>query len=1683
MSAWTCRRDRGNFAPARTGDGAVTRYSVLFGALVALVLAGSSRPALAQTGLTFNGTSQYVTFGQATSTLGASNFTLEVWFKRTAAGAATSTGTGGITAVPLVTKGRAEADGTTADCNYFFGIRDSAGVANLCADYEEGAGQASPGLNHPAAGLLAISNNVWYHAAVTFDGTAWRFYLNGVLDRAVQVGTGRLPRNDSAQHAGLATAMTTAGAAAGFFAGSLDEARIWNAARTQCQIQDAMNLEVTSGTGLLGRWGLNDGSTLTAVNSVVTGPNGTLTPSGTPPTWTTGMTLPGVPSALSANAPDATQVQLTWTDGAISEASYDIERSTSGSGGPFSLLANVAANSVSYTDNTVVADQQYCYRVRANFCSVPSNYTNTACATPVTPVPPAAPSGLAASAPAFDQVTLSWTDNSTNETGFELERSTTGSGGPFSLLVTLGSNAAGYTDTGRSASTEYCYRVRATNAAGQSAYAGPECATTPAEPCHSLDLVPSTYVTFGDATALHVTSFTVETWFRLDAAGTATSTGTGGWGSIVPLVTKGRGEAETPANLNMNYFLGIRSDGRLAADFEEPSGPNHPIGGVTAISTGTWYHAAVAFDAVTGRYTLYLNGLVENDTTLTGGVAPASTSIQHAGLGSAMTSTGAAAGFLDGVLDEVRVWNVARSGAQIAGSANSEISTAQTGLVGRWSLNEASGTAIASSAGTSVPGTITGAGFTHSTSCAPFNLAGPAAPSALLANATAWNSVHLTWTDNSSTESNFYVERSTAGSGGPFTPLATLAANTVAYDDNGLSASTPYCYRVHAGNAFGNSADAGPSCATTPEMPTPPAAPSGTAASAISSAQVTVSWTDNSSNETAFELERSTSGSGGPFSLLVTLGAGVVTYDDLTVSGLTEYCYRVRATNSAGPSGYDGPVCATTPAEVCHSLDLVPNTYVGFGNPAALGLQQFTIECWFRRDATGTSNTTGSSGLTAAIPLVTKGAPQSDGSNVDANWILALDVSTPANPRLAADFEDFATGANHPITGSTTIVTGQWYHAAATYDGTTWQLYLNGQPEASLSVGQMPRYDSIQQAGLGTMLTSTGTALGFFDGVLDEVRVWNYARTALEVEGSANSEITTPQSGLVARWSLNEASGTAIASSAGTSVPGTITGAGYTHSTECSPFNAAPPAPPNAPSDLVVYSPIGTSVHLDWADNSNNETGFEIRRSSGGGPYTLIATTAANATALASYDDNGVMPLNDYCYQVRAVRAALSSADVGPGCVTTGSLSEAALRFAGTDAYVRVPNQAVLQLSQFTLEAWIRRDGAGVGTNTGTSGIPDAIPLIAKGRAEAEAAAQDINFLFGIRASDGVLCADFEEGAAGASPSLNHPIAGSTAIGTGTWHHVAATYDGTTWRLYLDGQLDGSPVVVGQPPAAASTVALALASALTSTDVASGFFDGVMDEVRIWNVARTQAQIQTFANAQLTSPQAGLVARWSLDEGSGTAVNPSAATVPSGSVLGSDYAWVGPAPFDLPPNQPPAQAVLSAPANNATEVSQSPTLDVLVSDPDSPQLSVSFYGRAVGGPPGPDFSLIGLPDTQYYTGQLNGGTSAMLDAQTQWVFDQRVPLNIAYVGQFGDCVEHGDQFQVEWIRAALRLRDHRGSDRHHAGRWHSVRHRGRESRSVAERRSQRHHHVLQSVLRRHALPGARLLRRPLRVEQ
>lgn len=213
--------------------------------------------------------------------------------------------------------------------------------------------------------------------------------------------------------------------------------------------------------------------------------------------------------------------------------------------------------------------------------------------------------------------------------------------------------------------------------------------------------------------------------------------------------------------------------------------------------------------------------------------------------------------------------------------------------------------------------------------------------------------------------------------------------------------------------------------------------------------------------------------------------------------------------------------------------------YVTFGSATNLGSSTFTLEVWFNWRGGGATASTGAGGVTA-VPLLAKLRGEFDGDNRDGNYFLGI---RPTDGVLVADFEEGATGSspglNHPVFGATAVTSGLWHHAAVTYDGAAWQVYLDGRQEATQAVGQPPRWDSIQHAALGSALDSSGTPQGYFPGVLSEARIWNYARTALQISTSMAVPIPSAP-GLLGRWALDEVSGTVAHDSSGHGADGTL---------------------------------------------------------------------------------------------------------------------------------------------------------------------------------------------------------------------------------------------------------------------------------------------------------------------------------------------------------------------------------------------------------------------------------------------------------------------------------------------------------------------------------------------------------------
>lgn len=192
------------------------------------------------------------------------------------------------------------------------------------------------------------------------------------------------------------------------------------------------------------------------------------------------------------------------------------------------------------------------------------------------------------------------------------------------------------------------------------------------------------------------------------------------------------------------------------------------------------------------------------------------------------------------------------------------------------------------------------------------------------ATAASESQISLNWTDGASNETAWLIDRSPNGSSS-WSQVANLSANSENWDDNGLTESTTYYYRVSASNANGSSGFATANATTDDPSapPPPPISPTGLSANGVSASQIDLDWSHSGSNEDGFRVERSDSGQGN-WTVVATLGVNASSYSDTGLPANTTYDYQVAAFNASGES-YSAVDSGTT--DSAPALSLSANGY------------------------------------------------------------------------------------------------------------------------------------------------------------------------------------------------------------------------------------------------------------------------------------------------------------------------------------------------------------------------------------------------------------------------------------------------------------------------------------------------------------------------------------------------------------------------------------------------------------------------------------------------------------------------------------------------------------------------------------------------------------------------------------
>ena len=562
---------------------------------------------------------------------------------------------------------------------------------------------------------------------------------------------------------------------------------------------------------------------------------------------------------------------------------------------------------------------------------------------------------------------------------------------------------------------------------------------------------------------------------------------------------------------------------------------------------------------------------------------------------------------------------------------------------------------------------------------------------------------------------------------------------------------------------------------------------------------------------------------------------------------------------------------------------------------------------------------------------------------------------------------------SYPTTGTV------WMHAAASYDGDSLRLYINGVREGVGKMG-VPIGSNTDSLYIGRQKDPANPC--WYWGKMDEVRTYNHALGQSEIQMLASHTITatagaggiinpagevhvlhyadqtftiTPDPGYsISVVAVDGVSQGAVASytfsrdSTDHTINATFMPTVITHTITAtagangsiSPSGAVSVADGGSQAFLITPS-IG--YHIDSVLVDGGYIGAP-------GSYTFTNVTADHSihvsfSSIVTPDLAGYWAMDETSGSVILDSSTYHNDGTlygNPGRVV--GVKGGALSFDGNTQYAIVPVSTSLDITnEITIAAWVSPEQYGT-QDLVKKGINGSVNGYELTLAATSSSWPNRPFF------------RLNQVTSGDTYRLSARVS-STYPTDGTWVHYAATYDGSTMKLYINGVLDTSM--------AASVMIASNAQPLgigAQSDAARKF-KGRMDEIRVYRRALSAAEIQSIA-----------------------------------------------AQGNHAPNLP----LLMAPPDLSTGVSTSPLLNVTVSDPDDDVLNASFYGREATS--GSDFALVVLPDAQNYTGEALGGHNYTFKAQTKWIADSSVTRNIRYVSQVGDISNDGDNNITEWYR-------------------------------------------------------------------
>jgi chitodextrinase len=1104
---------------------------------------------------------------------------------------------------------------------------------------------------------------------------------------------------------------------------------------------------------------------------------------------------PTAPTGLSATSGSATQVDLSWTSAIdnIGVTGYRIERCAGNNCSSFAQVAT--SSSPGYSDTTVIGATTYGYRVRATDAagnlSAYSAVATVTTATPPDTQPPTVPTALSATAATPTQVSLGWTASTDNVgvTSYLVERCVGAGCGSFAQVGT--SANASFFDGTVAASTSYNYRIRASDAAGNlSGYSATASVTTPAAPDTQAPTVPGGLV----ATATAATQVTLAWSASTDNVGVTSyrvercaGAGCSGFAQIGTSASVGYSDSSVTGSTSYSYRVRAEDAAGNLSGYSPATTTTTPAPPDTQAPTSPASLTATANSA--SQVTLGWSSSTDN-VGVTSYLVERCTGTSCSGFAQVGTTTAAA--FTDNT---------------VSGSTSYQYRVRAADAAGNLSAYSAS-----------APVTTPAVPDTQA----------PTAPTSLNASATAATQVALVWAASIDDVgvSAYRIERCTGANCTAFVEIGSTSAAT--YTDATVTGSSAYRYRVRATDLAGNLSGYSPNAnVTTPQAAAAPAfiqvnaatpqTPTAVVTLAFKQAQaagnlnvVVVGWnnpsgsvlsvSDSAGNAyavAAAAIVNSTFGTQAIYYAPNVVGAAAnsvtvrfsapVDYPDVRIaeySGVAPVDPVDGAVSAvgSGTTSSSGALVTKYPATLLVAANLVTTTTAGAGT----GYQARVI-------------TTPDGDILQDQYVSASGAYAANAPLNSGQWIMQL-VAFKVGSGVPDVEPPSAPGSVTASAVSGTRVDVMWTAAADNF---------------GVAGYVVERCTGVGCTGFGPVGTVDGSSRAFSDVSVTPDTAYRYRVMASDAAGNAGP-----------------------------------------YSTEVSVSTPGPDTnPPTAPGTLVATAVSGTQIDLVWgaATDDTGVVGYRVERCQGAGCTQF--SKFGSMIAGTSYSDANLSLNTSYSYIVRAQDAAGNvgpytniatavtlatnphlvaaySFDEGTG-TTVGDLSGHAnngvienatwtasgrfgnaLLFNGSNAMVTVPDSASLRLTTgMTLEAWVNPSVA-------NSGWKD---VVYKGN--------DNYYLEGATPS-GVPMIGVNAGG-----SAREAFSGA-ALPPNTWTFLAATYDGTTVRLYVNGTQVASQTASGTITTSAYPLQIG------GDSIWGQFFQGRIDEVRVYDTALTTGQVQ-----------------------------------------------------------------------------------------------------------------------------------------------------------------------------------------------------------------------------------------------